>query len=444
MEQQNTPPITDQVSSWFRTSVTVKIFIICFLALVLLIPANMVQLIISEREQTGRSVEAEVEKAWAGNQHIAGPVLSVPYYKMLASGEKQYHTKNFLPQQLGIGGKLLPEELHRSIYEITVYDADLKVNGVFDLNTINSTVFDGVPLWQQSYFTIGIADMSGIQNNITVQINNNTYPVRSGTQNNVVGKSGITVPIDLQLVTGDSANFNFDLQLQGTGEITFVPLGNYTKIDIQSDWASPGFTGAFSPDEKNITRTGFTAGWEILELNRNYPQVWDDEMYNTQVKESSFGVNLVRTTDDYQKSTRSVKYAILVIGLTFLVFFLVEIMNGKRIHPFQYTLVGFALCIFYVLLISISEHLEFNLAYFISAGVVILMITLYALAIFKSKKLTSMLFIILTGLYGFIFVLLQASDYALLMGSAGLVVTLSLTMYLTRNINWYSIRPKAE
>jgi inner membrane protein len=152
----------------------------------------------------------------------------------------------------------------------------------------------------------------------------------------------------------------------------------------------------------------------------------------------------VRTTDDYQKSTRSVKYAILVIGLTFLVFFLVEIMNGKRIHPFQYTLVGFALCIFYVLLISISEHLEFNLAYFISAGVVILMITLYALAIFKSKKLTSMLFIILTGLYGFIFVLLQASDYALLMGSAGLVVTLSLTMYLTRNINWYSIRPKAE
>nr|MBP8250449.1 inner membrane CreD family protein [Chitinophagales bacterium] len=148
----------------------------------------------------------------------------------------------------------------------------------------------------------------------------------------------------------------------------------------------------------------------------------------------------VNTTNDYQKAMRSVKYAILTIGLTFLVFFLVEIINGNRIHPFQYILVGLALSLFYVLLISISEHIDFNIAYLIAAAVIVTMITLYSLAVFSQKKLSVLLFFILSGLYGFLFVILQANDYALLLGSIGLVIMLALTMYLTRKINWYQVK----
>jgi len=434
-----TNPMEEQPQkSWIRTSVTFKMLMIGALALLMLVPANMVQLIVYERESTGRAVETEVEQAWAGEQLVAGPILIVPYYKKMPNGEKKWHNKNFLPATLSVNGNMQPEKLKRSIYEITVYDAQLDVNGAFDLQALQNAQFDGTPQWHSAYLAIGISDMSGIQNNIKVNINNTAYAVKSGLKTKTVGESGITVPFVIDHALLSACDFNFKLLLQGTGSIQFLPLGNNTSVNITSPWATPGFTGAFSPDDKNINTAGFTSNWEILELNRNYPQVWDDDLYNAQMQHSVFGVDLVNTADDYQKTIRSVKYAILTIGLTFLVFFLIEIINKKKIHPFQYSLVGLALCLFYVLLLSLSEHIDFNLAYLISAAVVIAMITLYSLAVFKIKKLSAVLMLILSILYGYLFVTLQASDYALLLGSAGLVIMLSLTMYLTRNINWYT------
>ncbi len=438
MNIQTNPSEEQPQKSWIRTSVTFKMLMIGAIALLMLVPANMVQLIVFERESTGRTVETEVEKAWAGEQIVAGPVLSVPYYKTLPNGEKKWHQKNFLPETLSVVGNMQPEKLKRSIYEITVYDAQLQVNGAFDLQALQNAQFDGIPQWNNAFMTIGITDMSGIQNNIKVNINNQAHPVKSGLKTKIVGESGVTVPFNINYATLSNCNFDFKLQLQGTETIQFLPLGNNTTINIKSPWATPGFTGAFSPDDKTITADGFNSNWEILELNRNYPQVWDDDVYAQQMKQSAFGVDLVNTADDYQKTIRSVKYAILTIGLTFLVFFLIEIINKKKIHPFQYTLVGLALCLFYVLLLSISEHVNFNVAYLISAAVVIIMITLYSLAVFKIKKLSALLMLILSVLYSYLFVTLQASDYALLLGSAGLVIMLSLTMYLTRNINWYT------
>ena len=442
MENQPSPNPEPSFKSWISTSVTVKMFIIGALALLLLVPANMVQLIVNEREQTGRTVEKEVAKAWAGKQQVAGPVLTIPYYKTMANGDKQWHSKNFLPETLNLSGNLLPEKLERSIYEVTVYDAQMQVDGNFDLALIQQASFDGTPEWEKAYLSVGISDMSGIQNNLKVNVNDVTYSVKAGLKSNMVGESGVTIPINLTTANLTAFNFNFDLQLQGTENIEFLPLGNNTNVALQSTWLTPGFNGAFSPDEQSIEANGFTANWQVLELNRNYPQVWDNETYSTQLKESAFGVDLVSTADDYQKIMRTVKYAILTIGLTFLVFFLVEITNRKKIHPFQYTLVGLALCLFYILLLSLSEHIDFNFAYLISASVIILMITFYSLAVFKMKKLSALLFLILAVLYSYLYVILQASDYALLLGSAGLVIMLSLTMYLTRNINWYNTELK--
>ena len=162
------------------------------------------------------------------------------------------------------------------------------------------------------------------------------------------------------------------------------------------------------------------------------------------MQNSAFGVNLIMPLDDYQKSMRSAKYAAMTIALTFLIFFLVEILNGRKIHPFQYVLVGLGLVLFYVLLVSISEHSNFNLAYLISSVAIVSMITLYSYSIFRVRKLTLLLFATLVGIYGFLFVTLQLADYALLMGSAGLTLILGLTMYFTRNVNWYKLNKDAN
>ncbi|MBP9880424.1 MAG: inner membrane CreD family protein, partial [Chitinophagales bacterium] len=229
-------PEEQPAKSWLSTSITVKMIIIAALALLMLIPANLVQPIISERENTGRSVETEVEKAWAGNQQIAGPVLTVPYVKISPKGEKQYHNKHFLPQQLDVTGKLSPEKLERSIYEITVYDAALNVNGNFDVAAIQSALFDGTPLWENAYLSIAINDLSGVQNALNFKLDNEQLPIKSGLKSKILGESGVTLPIDLTTHFFTNWQFNFDLQVKGTSEIAFLPIGNSTSVNLSSPW----------------------------------------------------------------------------------------------------------------------------------------------------------------------------------------------------------------
>ncbi|PIQ29731.1 MAG: hypothetical protein COW63_11560 [Bacteroidetes bacterium CG18_big_fil_WC_8_21_14_2_50_41_14] len=182
----------------------------------------------------------------------------------------------------------------------------------------------------------------------------------------------------------------------------------------------------------------------MLQLNRNIPQSWVYGDQRENLNNAAFGVDLILPLDDYQKSMRSAKYSVLTIALTFLIFFLVEILNRRKIHPFQYTLVGLALILFYVLLISISEHTNFNVAYFISTVAIVSMVSLYSMSIFKLRKFTMILTTILAAIYGFLFVTLQLEDYALLMGSIGLTIILGATMYFTRKINWYQLNFESQ
>lgn len=174
-------------------------------------------------------------------------------------------------------------------------------------------------------------------------------------------------------------------------------------------------------------------------LNRNYPQFWVGNRNIENIEKSAFGVDLLLPMDDYQKAMRSAKYALLAISLTFLTFFLIEIFNKKKVHPFQYILIGLSLCLFYTLLVSISEYANFNIAYLISCISVISMIGLYTKSILNNFKQTIMLLLILSLTYTFVFITLQVQDYALLIGSIGLTAILAFTMYITRNINWYEL-----
>ena len=435
--------IIERVNSWIKNSVMLKLFIITILMLLLLIPSAMIQSIISEREVLSNAAIQEVSTKWADRQQINGPVLTIPLvYEYLENGKLVQTTRywHLLPESLKIDGAVEPEKLRRNIYEIVVYKSMLQVSGNF--------VFDKTPdpenlksiQYSKAFLTIGISDLRGIKDQVILKWNKHPLKVEPGSRIPEIIYSGISIELpNLESQLDKSANFSFALNLHGSQNLAFVPLGSTTDVNITSNWPSPSFDGNFLPNQRQVTPSGFKASWKVLQLNRNFPQNWIGSTQGKKLDNAAFGVNLILPLDDYQKSMRSAKYAAMTIALTFLIFFLVEILNGKKIHPFQYVLVGLALVLFYVLLISISEHSNFNIAYAISTLSIVGMITLYSMSIFKASRLTMLLVIALMGIYGFLFVTLQLADYALLMGSIGLTLILAATMYFTRDIDWYHL-----
>lgn len=446
METEKT--LTERINKWIKHSVTLKLVTITILMLLLLIPTSMIESIIYERELLNNETISEVSSKWADKQEINGPILTIPviyeYAKIAEDNkEKTYQvTKywNILPSTLDIDGEIKPKKLQRGIYEVVVYSSDLHVRGEF----LTTNLYDQSNLkeiqYDRAFLTVGISDLRGIQNNLVIQWNDSNLSVEPGSKIMDLIESGVTIDLPEFNPSSPKFSFKFDLELQGSQNISFVPVGGTTNVHINSSWHAPSFGGKFLPDSRNTSNKGFDADWQVLQLNRNYPQSWVGDQYARSLDDSSFGVSLILPLDDYQKSMRSAKYGVMTIALTFLVFFLVEILNKRKIHPFQYALVGLGLCLFYTLLVSISEHSNFNFAYGISMVAVVSMISLYSLSVFRQKRLTILLLITLIGIYGFLFVTIQMADYALLLGSLGLTVILGLTMYFTRKVDWYNLQ----
>lgn len=425
--------ILEQANTWARNSVTLKLVIVSILGLLLLIPSSMIQSIIHERESLHGQAVAEINASWAQSQQISGPILSVPMYYRNGS-QRLLH---LLPETLDIAGTVDPENLSRGIYDIIVYRSQLDLKGTFKAQrNVDSTEIKRIA-WDQAFITLGISDLRGIVDEVYLQGHDQKLTFTSGSNIPKIIDSGITTPISLD--DNASVSFHINLRLQGSQSLSFLPVGKTTAVNLESPWPSPSFQGTFLPDQRQVTDGGFTAHWKILQLNRNYPSSWIGDEQAAELQESVFGVDFMAAIDDYQKSMRMSKYAVMTIALTFLAFFLVEILNGKSIHPFQYSLVGLALCLFYILLLSISEHSNFEIAYLISSLGIVIMITLYMATAFKSLKLTLYLASTLCVMYGFMFVIMQLTDYALLIGSIGLFLILGATMYFTRKIDWYRV-----
>jgi inner membrane protein len=444
MEPNQQPSFFDRLNQWISDSVTIKLASIGFLILILLIPSSMIQSLIYEREQTRESTIHEISSKWGNEQTITGPVLNLPYRKFFqdANGKVNQITEyvHILPDELNIKGNLTPEKRYRGIYEVVVYNSLLEFSGSFPaLNTAGWNISASEILWNDAFISVGIPDMRGIKDNIYITWNEEKMASNPGIDSKDISAAGVSsrVAVSPNDTTIDKYDFSFALNLNGSRNLNFIPLGKETKVNLTSNWNNPSFAGAFLPEKREITESGFSAEWKILHLNRNYPQQWTGPAFN--IHDSAFGVNLLLPVDQYQKSTRSAKYAVMFISLTFLIFFFVEILNRKRIHPFQYILVGLALCLFYTLLLSFSEHINFNYAYLLSCIGIIGMITLYSLTIFKNNLLTAIMSLVLVVLYGFMFITLQMQDYALLIGSIGLFIVLAVVMYLSRDVDWYKI-----
>jgi inner membrane protein len=419
----------------FSDSTGVKLAVIAILTLLLLIPSFMIMDLIREREQRRDETMTEVTDIWGHQQTVSAPVITIPYEVFRSDGNPTNKYLHVLPSDIRVEGEIIPEIRSRGIYKVIIYTARLHFEGSFespDMFELNSAgeALKGKAMWLE----IGIPDMRGINREINVVWNGKSYTGVPGLMTDDIAQSGIHAVLPVEFTGNDG--FSFDIDINGSRALNFIPLGKSTKIGLHSSWDSPSFTGAFLPDERDVTGEGFTATWNVLHLNRNYPQIWTDEQYK--VDDSAFGVEMITPVDNYQKSMRSAKYAIMFIALTFLVFLFAEIMNKTRIHAIHYLLAGLALCVFYSLLTALSEHIAFNFAFIISSSVIITMITLYTYGIFGKSNVTLVVLFSLIVLYTFLFVILQLTDYALLFGNIGLVIVLGILMYFARKINWYS------
>lgn len=433
-----------------RNALSVKILLIGALILLLLIPLSMIKGLIYERQQTAYCATNEVQEKWSSAQQITGPLISIPYYEnreniYLENGVgkketvKSINYLHILPETLHITGNIETKELKRGLYEIVVYKTPLKLEGKFILpegyNIVPNELLSG-----HATLNIGLSDLRGISSQPEVKWQNEVLQFNPGLPANYILPSGISValPLNKYLRAGDSVIFSVHLDLKGSQSLQFAPLGKYTKIHLASNCTTPSFTGAFLPENREVTDSGFTADWQVLHLNRNYPQVFTGNSHLSPEELSVFGTELLLPVQQYQQSMRSVKYALLIILLTFVVAFFVEVIQKKNIHPFQYLLIGVALCLFYTLLIAISEHIGFTAAYLISAIMTIILITLYLTGILKMRKTAFSIGGLLALLYTYLFVLIRMETYALLAGSFGLFVILALVMYFSQKINWYS------
>ncbi len=421
--------------------ITFKVFVIGAIAIALLIPKFMILGLIQERQSTAEITKQEVMNTWSLSQTVRGPVLLIPYIKRSFDTDGKILSEDmlsayFLPETLNIKGDISPEKRKKSIYETIVYESGIEFKGKFETPDFDALKINPKNiLWEKAKILVAINDLRGINEKVTFGWNDSTYAFVPGMDNHQVGSNGISLPFNDLSSESFPADFDFKLQLKGSEALNFAPLGETTEVFLQSKWNDPGFEGDFLPAEHTISNEGFSAHWKALNFNRNFPQAWKNQEYR--VTDADFGVRLVEVADHYQKSSRSAKYAAMVILFVFLAFFLNEIITKQRVHPFQYILVGFSVLIFYLLLLSISEQLGFNLAYLISSIAVLIMVLLYSRSFLKTWTNAIIQTLILTFSFGFIFVLMQLETFALLVGSIGLFIVLGLTMFFTRKINWY-------
>jgi len=416
--------------------ILVKIAVVVVIILILLWPIHMVKSLIKERQGNKDAEQTEIGWKHGGKQIITGPVLVVPYTQTQGI-VLQKRFAYFLPDEYHVDGNIKPEERTRGIQKILNYQADMKVNGNFSFPNIEKIGIDpsGVH-WNECFLMVGIPNLQNIKNKIVFKINNRSYDVINSVPSNEAITGGMMVKLaDIDPEKKNNIKYSFEAIVNGTDGLYFNPVGKHTSIHLTSDWKSVEYIGDFVATEKSDTSNGIDAQWDIFDYNRDYTQSWKGQ--NEAFEKSVLGIDLEMPLNHYDKTLRAVKYAIMFIVLTFLVFFLVELVSKKRIHPVQYLLVSLALILFYTLLLAFSEHIGFALAYIISSIATITLITAYSHSIFKEMKQTVFMGIFLTILYLYLYIVLQLENMALLFGAIGLFTALAVVMYVLRKVEWY-------
>ena len=436
----------------FLQSNTAKMAMVGFLTLVLLIPLFFVQNLISERSQRKSEMVDEVTNLWGKDILFYGPTLRVPYtyyenYNVTdpKTGYTTIQRKTstnyayFFPNELkNISNIKKNESLKRGIFNHVVFTATMNFKGNFSApNYTKLGIASESMKWDKAFLIVKTTNLKSIKSELQIQVNEQQLPFEPQNSDKSNYSILATSAFDYRKIAPqDKLNFNFNITYNGSNSIKFIPIGKRTDVQIDSDWESPSFEGSFAASDttKTVNHTGFHADWKILDINRTFTQQYINQLPD--LDDYLFGVKLIETVDEYQQNERVSKYGFLVIGLTFLIFFLIQMVSKINIHIFQYSMIGLALILFYTLLISITEHSSFSLAYAISSCAVIGLISWYSLAILKTKKFPLFIGLALSVLYSFIYVIIQLEDYALLVGSIGLFSILGGVMYFSRKIEW--------
>lgn len=429
-----------------RESKFLRLCLVVVLGLVLMIPIIMIAFLISERHERRDSAVAEVSGKWGNAQTLTGPALVLPYtIRRVATdkGQQVVHTETrngiFLPRRLSVSGKIASESRSRGIFSISVYQTDLTLEGDFGAPNLSELGIDPSSVdWARAKIAIGITDVRALRAQPVLMWTGTKQIFLPGTGGFEEGGSGIHAIVP---AAADRTEYSFSFPLSLNGSVGFYvePFAEDTTVQLSSNSPFPNFQGNWLPVDRTVRLDGFDARWRVSYLGRDYPQSWiSGSEFRKNIAASRFGVEMTDPVDHYRMADRSVKYAGLFILLTFAFAWLIEILSGVRVHPIQYLMLGGALCIFYLLELSLSEHLQFPIAYAIACGAIVGMLTLYSRIIFGRSSHAALIGSGVAGLYGYLFVLLTNEDAALLVGSIGLFVILGGIMFVTRKVDWYA------
>lgn len=441
--------MSDPLTNSLQSNIWVKIGLTIVISFLLMIPVSHIKDVIKERHEFGQLSKQAVAEKWSNSQAAGAIVFSVPVEQVVrSSGDKgkdlitTYKTDmHFLPSTLKIKADTESVIRYRGLYKVPLYETRLTLSGDFkDINPSTLDMKDATVKWDKARISMGIKEVRGLKD-IVMKWNDKVLKQDVGEMPSDLMKSAINGHInsDKTLIKKGEGKFFIEVTLRGSEALDFYPFGQTTTVDMTSNWGSPSFSGAFLPESHEIEDKKFQAKWKVLGLTRNLPKHWSGDK-SFAISDSQFGVNLHMPLQSYQLNTRSVKYSLLFILLTFVTMFFIEAIYKIRFHPLHYAMTGAGLILFYLLLLSFSEHIGFGWAYAVAGTATVVTISMYVLGVTRVKKSAAIVFTQLGLLYGFLFVLLQQEDFTLVFGASGLWVILAVLMYATRKVNWFDLK----
>lgn len=429
-----------------------KTLMICLLALLLLVPLGMIESKISERQMLQNKVQQDIASSSSGPQTLTGPYLLFKYKlreksvtRDEAGNEKVVLSESatleavVMPHSLKIDGNADVEVRSRGIYQARLFNLHSTVSGDFVVPEgygINKPVGDIIP--EAAYFVMNVSDSRGIRNVPALTLNGTKREFSPG---GAVSGNGMHVRLDdVDVSQSNAFRFDFPLELQGMTTLAVAPSGNNTEMTLKSSWPHPSFGGSFLPRTRSVDQKGFTAHWQVSNLARNRAAHVEA---GQQAAPETFSVDFIDPVNVYSLSERAVKYGVMFVVLVFTAFFMFEVLAGLRIHPLQYMLVGLAMAMFFLLLISLSEHLSFLVSYIGSGAACVILIGTYLTGMLRNRRSAQAFAGGIALLYAVLYGVLQSEDNALLMGTLLMFTALASVMLLTRRMDWYQLNQTA-
>lgn len=439
-------------------SMGLKLLLVCGLALLMSIPALFVFALLNDRTHRAEQVTGEIGALAGGPQTFLGPVLAVPY-AIDSTDPKAAPTQGVFivfPIRGEADVSTATETRRRSLFKVPIYKADLAFRAAFDLTGVSGRAPRGAALdWSRAEFLIGASDARGAQSDLEIVAAGKAITVAPAAALPSVSLQAKSEP-GSRMPQGDgemsffgapasgvaTPEARFDvtakLRFSGAQRIAVLAFGKTTTLSAKGNWPDPSFDGGFLPAARASGPQGYSARWSVPFIARGVPAEGAGEMLS-RLGATALGVTFVEPANPYQSVARSLKYALMFVGLVFLAYFLFETVQGKRVHPAQYVLIGLTQIIFYLLLLSIAEQVGFDAAFLIAATATVGLISAYAGWVFESRRQGLIALVGFSTLYGLIYVLMRLEDFALLIGAVTSFAAIAAVMYFTRRIDWYGV-----